>query len=143
MKLLVPALISCLLVSCQKPEDPAAAQPAAPLDLNAEAPDEPATEPEPEPQPEPTPEPEVELEPEATPEPEPATEQDPDPADPTNPSSYVGMTIEAASERATTAGIPNRVTQIDGESQPATLDYLPERLNFAIEKGIVVSVSKG
>ncbi len=59
------------------------------------------------------------------------------------PDSFVGLTLEAASERAEKADLPHRVVKKDGESLPVTRDYRPERLNFVVEKGLVTKVTNG
>lgn len=63
--------------------------------------------------------------------------------DPTDAASYVGMSGEAAKERADKAGIPNRVVEEDGVKHPVTMDHRPERLNFALKAGKVIRVTKG
>ncbi len=79
----------------------------------------------------------------------------PDPADrspannrpmtpsPGDPDPYLGLTREAAGERADAAGILHRVVEIDGESRPVTMDHRPDRVNFAIRDGLVIRVTKG
>lgn len=69
-------------------------------------------------------------------------EKQPTAAVPT-PDSFVGLTAEAAAEKAEKADLPHRVIRKDGEDLPVTRDYRPERLNFTIEKGIVTAVSNG
>ena len=76
----------------------------------------------------------------------PEKEKQPEPAkpdDPTDAASYVGMTLEAAKARADKAGIPNRVVEEDGVSNPVTMDHRPERLNFAVKAGKIIRVTKG
>jgi len=56
---------------------------------------------------------------------------------------YVGLEEVAAGEAADAAGVPWRVIERDGEGLAATQDYNAERLNFAVEDGVVVSVTNG
>ena len=71
-----------------------------------------------------------------------AAEKQPSSAVPT-PDSFIGLTLEAAAEKATKADLPHRVVNRDGEDLPVTRDYRPERLNFTVEKGIIKSVTNG
>jgi len=59
------------------------------------------------------------------------------------PSSFIGLTEEQASAKATKADLPHRVIMRDGQSLPVTRDYRPERLNFTIENGKVTAVTNG
>lgn len=72
---------------------------------------------------------------------EPSAGQEAD--DPKNTGSYIGLTIEAAQERADKASIPNRIIEVDGEPRPATRDYRPERLNFSVKDGKVIQAVNG
>jgi hypothetical protein len=65
------------------------------------------------------------------------------PDDPADAASYVGMTLEAAKARAEKAGIPSRVVEENGQSNPVTMDHRPERLNFAVKDGKIIRVTKG
>ena len=38
---------------------------------------------------------------------------------------------------------PHRVIEMDGEPRPVTKDFRPERLNFKVEAGVVIAVTKG
>ncbi len=58
-------------------------------------------------------------------------------------SAYIGLTTEAAAEQAGEAGLSHRIIEIDGEPRPMTMDYRPDRLNFKIENGVVISVTNG
>jgi hypothetical protein len=73
----------------------------------------------------------------------PAAEKPAAPADPADTSSYLGMTLEAATARADKAEIRWRVVEEDGQSRPVTMDYRPDRLNFVVEKGKIIRVNKG
>jgi len=64
-------------------------------------------------------------------------------ADPTDVSSYIGMTAEAGKARAEKAGIDSRVVEQDGQKLPVTMDHRPDRLNFAIAAGKIIRVTKG
>ena len=70
----------------------------------------------------------------------PAAESKPDA---TKPETLIGLTLGAAQTAAGAAGLPHRVIEIDGQPQPATRDFIAERLNFAIRDGIVTAVTKG
>lgn len=79
-----------------------------------------------------------------TPTPTPAPAEKPAaPGDPAEASSYVGMTLPDASARADKADIRWRVVEEDGKSRPVTMDYRPDRLNFSVEKGKIIRVTKG
>ncbi|GIU88366.1 MAG: hypothetical protein KatS3mg009_2881 [Acidimicrobiia bacterium] len=56
---------------------------------------------------------------------------------------YVGLAVEEAGARADAEGRPWRVVKEDGEDLPVTLDYVPERLDFEVEGGVVVRVTTG
>jgi hypothetical protein len=70
----------------------------------------------------------------------PAPAEKPDPA---QPNSFIGLTLEAAQAAADAAAVAHRVIEIDGEAQPSTSDFRPERLNFAVKNGIITAVTKG
>lgn len=77
-------------------------------------------------------------------EPEPAPEAPAEPAtDVLKPDSLVGMPLEKVQAACDAAEVVHRVVEIDGEAQITTKDYRPERLNFAVEKGVVTRVTKG
>lgn len=56
---------------------------------------------------------------------------------------FIGLSLSEAEKLARKRGLPHRVTMLDGEPRMATRDYLPNRVNFAVEKGRVVGVSRG
>ena len=58
-------------------------------------------------------------------------------------SSYLGISPEAATSAATAAGLRSRIVRVDGVSRPVTKDYRPSRLNFTVENGKVVKITKG
>ncbi len=71
----------------------------------------------------------------------PAAEQ---PAEAANPDDrFIGMDQEAAGKLCEEENITYRIIEIDGMPQPATSDYQPERLNFAIAEGKITKVSRG
>ncbi len=57
--------------------------------------------------------------------------------------SLVGHKLDEVQAALEAAGIRFRVVERDGEPLPATMDYLPERLNFKIKDGVIVGVTKG
>lgn len=63
--------------------------------------------------------------------------------DPKDKADYIGLTLEAAQERAEKASIPHRVIEVDGQSRPVTKDYRPERLNFSVKDGKVIQATNG
>lgn len=56
---------------------------------------------------------------------------------------FKGKKTEEAGALAESRGLKWRVTEKDGESLPATMDYREDRVNFGVENGIVVKVSRG
>jgi len=58
-------------------------------------------------------------------------------------SDFIGLTPEQGEALAKRRGLPWRVTSRDGESLPVTMDYLPERVNFEVVDGAIVSVRRG
>lgn len=56
---------------------------------------------------------------------------------------FVGLTLEEAEALAEKRELPHRVVMVDGEPRPATKDYRPNRLNFELESGKVVKVTRG
>lgn len=56
---------------------------------------------------------------------------------------FVGLTLEEAEALAEKRELPHRVVMVDGEPRPATKDYRPNRLNFELEGGKVVKVTRG
>jgi len=53
---------------------------------------------------------------------------------------FIGITIEEARVLAESMDRPARTTQEDGECFAVTLDFVPQRLNFAVEEGVIVYV---
>lgn len=60
-----------------------------------------------------------------------------------DPQSLVGMPLESAQRACNERSLPHRVVLIDGKPQIVTRDFRPERLNFAVKKGIVIAVTTG
>ena len=56
---------------------------------------------------------------------------------------FIGRTAEAAAALAKEQGLLSRVVSVDGQRQPTTRDYRLNRVNFEIERGKVVRVSRG
>jgi hypothetical protein len=78
------------------------------------------------------------------------TEKEPTPETPSEvaidvsqPQSLVGRELAKVQAACDEAEIPHRVIEIDGEGLPATMDYRPERLSFAVTDGIIVKVTTG
>lgn len=65
------------------------------------------------------------------------------PPNPAYPNTLVGLPLGTAQAIAEGARIPHRVTERDGQLLPRTMDYRPERLNFAMADGRVVNVTRG
>lgn len=55
-------------------------------------------------------------------------------------SAYVGLTEQAAADKATKDTKAHRVVERDGEALPVTADYSPGRLNFYVKDGRVYKV---
>ena len=58
-------------------------------------------------------------------------------------SDYIGLETEAAGDLAEENDLPWRVVREDGEDLPVTMDFVEDRLNFAVEDGKVVDVTTG
>ena len=56
---------------------------------------------------------------------------------------FIGRTAEAAAALAKERQLTSRILSVDGQPRPATKDYRPDRVNFEIEAGTVVKVSRG
>lgn len=57
--------------------------------------------------------------------------------------SYINLRLDQAILRAKKAGQRYRITSIDGEGFPMTMDYLKDRVNFTVEDGIVTNCTAG
>lgn len=55
----------------------------------------------------------------------------------------IGLTLSEAEKIAIARGLLHRVTMLDGKLQPATRDLRENRVNFVVEEGKVVGVSRG
>ena len=53
---------------------------------------------------------------------------------------YIGLSEQAAMDKAKNAGLPHRVVERDGKSLPVTMDYVPGRLNLSVRNGFVYHV---
>ena len=79
------------------------------------------------------------------------TNQISQPAPPTRPaltkappsSGYLGLTLPAATTKAAQEGRRSRVIMVDGQRRPVTKDLRPRRLNFSLNQGKVIAVTKG
>ena len=60
-----------------------------------------------------------------------------------NAGDYVGLTKQAAIDKAEAAGHTWRIGREDDQQFPATLDYNPNRLTFEIDNGKVTSAIYG
>lgn len=56
---------------------------------------------------------------------------------------YIGQTADAAATLAKERKLISRIISVDGQPRPATKDYRPDRVNFEVEQGKVVKVSRG
>ena len=56
-------------------------------------------------------------------------------------SPYIGLSVEEAQAKAKESDTLFRVVEIDGEPQPATMDYRPGRINAATKDGKVISLT--
>ncbi len=52
---------------------------------------------------------------------------------------YVGLTIEAAREKAGAAGTRLRVSSQDGEPYMLTADHIPGRVTVSVDNGVVTT----
>lgn len=57
--------------------------------------------------------------------------------------SYIGLSESQASDKAKKENRSYRVVSRDGEGLPVTQDYIPERLNFEVQKGVVTNLTCG
>ncbi len=56
---------------------------------------------------------------------------------------FLGKTLEEATEKAVNDGYSTRVTERDGDSFILTMDIRVDRMNFRINKNIVIGVYVG
>lgn len=56
---------------------------------------------------------------------------------------FLGLSQEAGEKLADRRKFAHRVVAIDGESRPVTMDYREDRVNFEIEEGKIVKVTRG
>ena len=62
---------------------------------------------------------------------------------PDDAAAYQGLTKAAAIARAEDEGRPWRILREDDEHFPATMDFVPERVNFEIDDGEVTEATFG
>lgn len=62
---------------------------------------------------------------------------------PEDDTAFVGMKLGDAEKLAEERGLKHRVVERDGKPLPATKDYRPDRINFSVEKDVVVKTSRG
>ncbi|MDF1656502.1 MAG: hypothetical protein P1U58_02750 [Verrucomicrobiales bacterium] len=55
----------------------------------------------------------------------------------------IGLSLSEAEKLAVKRGLLYRVTMLDGKPQPATRDRRENRVNFVVEAGKVLGVSRG
>lgn len=53
----------------------------------------------------------------------------------------VGLTVDAANDKAAESGLTIRPTKVDGNACVGTCDYVTTRVNVYVEKGIVTQVT--
>ena len=58
-------------------------------------------------------------------------------------SSYIGLNEQDAIAKANKDNVTYRVTERNGEGLPSTMDYSPNRLNFAVTNNKIVSANCG
>jgi hypothetical protein len=56
---------------------------------------------------------------------------------------FIGLTTDEAEALAKKQGRKWRIVAVDGTHFPVTMDFLVDRLNFTVEKGKIVAVSRG
>jgi len=59
------------------------------------------------------------------------------------PEDFVGMPHAEATSLAAGAGCTCRITRQDGRENPMTMEFVPTRINFEVEAGKIVRVSRG
>lgn len=55
----------------------------------------------------------------------------------------IGQPLEKVQAACDAAEVRHRVIEVDGESRMVTKDYRPDRLNFKVNAGLVIEVTKG
>ena len=56
---------------------------------------------------------------------------------------FEGLSEKEAGTLAEKRDLKHRVTERDGQPLPATRDFRPDRVNFSVKAGKVISVSRG
>jgi len=54
---------------------------------------------------------------------------------------FVGLTLQQGESLAESLDRPNRVAILNGDSQILTADYVPRRLNFAVENNLITGLT--
>ena len=55
----------------------------------------------------------------------------------------IGLTVDQATTWAMNHNYTVRVVEIDGQPQPATMDYRTDRINLVVKNGVVTSAKMG
>jgi len=55
----------------------------------------------------------------------------------------IGLTVDEATAWAANHNYTVRVVEIDGQPQPATMDYRTDRINLVVKNGVVTSAKMG
>lgn len=56
---------------------------------------------------------------------------------------FVGLDEGEGAKLAKARKLASRVVSVDGEPRPGTKDYRPDRVNFEVENGKIVRVTRG
>jgi|GEM_PF-648014 hypothetical protein len=56
---------------------------------------------------------------------------------------FLGLSGEAGGKLADRRRLGHRVVAVDGEPRPVTMDYREDRVNFEIEGGKIIKVTRG
>ncbi|MDF1826051.1 MAG: hypothetical protein P1U68_15505 [Verrucomicrobiales bacterium] len=70
-------------------------------------------------------------------------ESDPPVAQAETDDDFVGISLSDGEKLALKRDLLYRITMLDGKPQAATRDYRENRVNFAVENGKIVGVSRG
>jgi hypothetical protein len=60
-----------------------------------------------------------------------------------NDADFIGLSEEKGAALADGRGLKHRVVSVDGQLRPTTRDYRRDRVNFELEGGKIVKVSRG
>lgn len=64
-------------------------------------------------------------------------------ADTSKDGDFVGLTVEEGEAMAKERKLVHRIVSVDGDVRPVTMDYRPDRINFTVEIGKIVKVTRG